>query len=467
MQGHTKEKEEKEAEEIICGKRRIKEKKTEERIEKILSTAGNSSLSSHLGTGETDQVLLNQMKAEIRRLYGEKVNMANTNYTLKPHEFKCLSKVLSRALWNEERALETTNDIIYAVDSLCNKLIDKERDQIQNNPHCQCTKEKSVLEEINLERERKKKELELSQKLEETNKNILTATIRLRSLLGLLPEESTPSQATVKERNSSEEKNKEGQESVISANNQESKQTRNTHLNNLLHHSSLIAPLNDYRKDSTIQSVRTVPELDKLSSIQELLDLISILSNELEVSGASSIRSLLNQKSILETDLNAIRMLLGIRETTNISQAIEDLQKAKEESYRQIVQSKDKSLECQKRHYESSIAHLTDKIFLLDSENTDLRRVIEEKCTYSNEVSERSAALETNIQEIKQVIEEENQRIQEERKEFSSLKQSLIQQNKQMSQIVQDLIARIKVEQKEKEALLALNPANLIQPRPK
>lgn len=75
---------------------------------------------SAMASSEIDNPMLNHMKAEIRKLYGEKVNMVNTNYILKPHEFKCIAKALSKSIWNEEKRIETVDEMVYAVDLLCN-----------------------------------------------------------------------------------------------------------------------------------------------------------------------------------------------------------------------------------------------------------------------------------------------------------------------------------------------------------
>ncbi|KAI5189801.1 hypothetical protein NECID01_0707 [Nematocida sp. AWRm77] len=66
--------------------------------------------------------LINQMKGEIRKLYGEKVNMKNTGYMIKPHEFQCISQALARGLGTESKELKTIDDVIYAIDCLVNKL---------------------------------------------------------------------------------------------------------------------------------------------------------------------------------------------------------------------------------------------------------------------------------------------------------------------------------------------------------
>jgi len=74
---------------------------------------------------KTDQELLDHMKSEVRRLYGEKVNLVNTNFIIKPQEFRGIAKALAGALEMKDRKIETVDDLIYAVDCLCNRKEEK------------------------------------------------------------------------------------------------------------------------------------------------------------------------------------------------------------------------------------------------------------------------------------------------------------------------------------------------------
>lgn len=72
-----------------------------------------------------EQLLLEHMKKEVRKLYGQKVNMENTNYILKPYEFKCIAQTISRKLGQSGKEIKTVDDLLYAIDCLCNNKPDQ------------------------------------------------------------------------------------------------------------------------------------------------------------------------------------------------------------------------------------------------------------------------------------------------------------------------------------------------------
>ncbi|KAI5188805.1 hypothetical protein NEMIN01_0173 [Nematocida minor] len=335
---------------------RKKESKAEKRAQSALKQSAST-----LSAPPLDHPLLNQMKTEIRRLYGEKVNMANTNYIVKPHEFKCLAKALSKALWNEEKTLETVDDIIYAVDYLCSKKQSAAEDGV----------DASV-----------------------TNKELLT-TIRFiaSSLRALVP------------------------------------QVEN----------------------------RTTPANSLLSAdLKYLMESKDVLETALTSTGHSTLESLAAERTRLKNIISSITQTFSISPAEDILASLKNMQKQEEKRYNNELLQRDRNAECQKRYFEETIQQAKERIAALESENKNLVRRLNERKDRTAEVLERGDALEQNISQIKQVLAEEETRIQQEREEYKKVKKTLIDYNKKMAKIVQELVERIKKEQKERDNLMAL-----------
>ncbi|KAI5186325.1 hypothetical protein NEHOM01_1389 [Nematocida homosporus] len=317
--------------------------------------------SSTIANG-TDQFLLNQMKSEIRRLYGEKVNMANTSYILKPHEFKCLARILSKSLWGEERALDTVDDLIYAVDALCNR-----------------TASQTVFGEP----------AEQSPSLTEASVSVRFVTGGLKALLS----------------------------------------------------------------SDVPTSPKTRTFKDDISSLAEAKDL---LQKRLETTGHANLDSLIAEKERLQKSLAGIIAEFSIPPGENLLAFLRGIKRREEQKYAEEVFLREKGAECQKRHYEKTIAQMKEQSASLVAENRTLKRLLKEKEASTTEVLQASTSLEETVAQIKQTLEEEEKRANSERKEYSEIKKSLIEQNRKMRAVVQELINRIKQEKKEKEDLMAL-----------
>lgn len=302
--------------------------------------------------------LLNQMKTEIRRLYGEKVNMVNTNYMMKPHEFKCLMKSLTKALGNPERKLETVDDLIYAVDLLCNK---------QANA------------------------------VEKQNERELRTTVRFiaSELKTLLP----------------------------------------------------------FPEKEAGESTGDAPLSEVLKNLTEVKDRIK---KELEICGHGTIELLVREKSRAKNLLEKIQQEFSISPSEDLINALRSIKIKEERKYKDELLLKDKTLHCQKKYYEEALEKAEERIVLVESKNKELLRRVHEREERRAEVLERGDALEQNILQIKQVLAEEEKRIQQEREEYRTVKKTLIDYNKKMAKIVQDLVERIKREQKERDKIIEL-----------
>ncbi|EHY65352.1 hypothetical protein NERG_01798 [Nematocida ausubeli] len=311
--------------------------------------------------GGQNSPLLNQMKTEIRRLYGEKVNMVNTNYIMKPHEFKCLAKTLSKRLWNEEKTLQSVDELIYAVDLLCNG--------------------QSLQEEAEAD------EQTLSSKEAQTTIRFITSELN-----SLVPHEET---------RSTEEEGKSPLSSILG---------------------SLMGAKEQIKK-------------------------------ELARAGHSTVESLVMEKTRQKNLINAITEAFSISPSDDILRALKEMHLQEERKQRDYIQVKEKNFECQKRHFDETMSLAAEKISCLESRNKELTQLLHEREDKASEVLDRGDALQQNILQIKQVLAEEELRIQQEREEYKVVKKTLIDYNKKMTKIVQELVERIKKEQRERDAL--------------
>ncbi|OAG33010.1 hypothetical protein NEIG_00828 [Nematocida sp. ERTm5] len=329
---------------------------------------------SSLCDSQQNSPLLNQMKTEIRRLYGEKVNMVNTNYIMKPHEFKCIAKALSKRLWNEEKPLQTIDEIIYAVDLLCNRQ----------------------------DAEQKEKEAKEAAQEKASNRKEVETTIRFitAELNALVPSEESATASAVP-----------GEPSV-----------------------SACLPFLMAAKDR--------------------------IKKELESSGYSTVESLITEKNRLKRIITSITETFSISPSDEILTALKGIRILEEKKQKDYIQLREKNFECQKRHFDETIRQATDKISLLESQNKELNRLLQEREDKTAEVLERGDALQQNILQIKKILADEELRIQQEREEYKTVKSTLIGYNKKMTKIVQELIERIKKEQKERDNLLKLTEAS-------
>ncbi|KAH9386364.1 uncharacterized protein NEMAJ01_1260 [Nematocida major] len=333
-------------------------------LKKLLKSGRKPAKSSLASMQEVcvDSPVFNQMKAEIRRLYGEKVNMVNTNYIVKPHEFKCLAKSLSKAIWNNEKPLETVDDIIYAVDLLCSK----QAGTAQGLPD------------------------------ESVRKEELATSIRFvaSELRALVPTEG---------------------------------------------------------------SAAASPRASSLSSdLGFLAEAKELIKKGLEKSGHPSIESLSAERDRSKAVVSSIMQAFSISPSDDLLGALKNMRAQEERRHRDHVSMKEKSIECQKRHFEELLQKANEKIMRLEERNREVERQLSEKKDKDAEVLERGDALEQNILQIKQVLAEEEDRIQKERQEYREVKKTLIEYNKKMAKIVQELVEKIKKEQRERDYLISL-----------
>lgn len=332
-------------------------------------SAGRRNRNGAPGPGAyTDTALLNQMKGEIRRLYGEKVNMVNTSYIIRPHEFKCLSRSLSKAVWGEERPLETVDDIIYAVDALCNRAESAAR---PGEP------------------------AETSTTLTEAGITVRLIAETLRALAG-----------------------------------KESKAAEN-------------------------EKTTLTEDICALSAAK------NVLCKEINAAGHATVAEVISERDRLRAVIESVTKHFSIPPGEEIVTFLRGMRVKEEKKWSNEVFLKERSAECQKRHYEQQIRQANDSIALLRAENHSLRKELAEKKLSANEAATSSATLEETVAEIKKAIEEEERAAAAERKEYAEVKKSLIEQNKRMSHLVQELILRIKKEKKEKNELIALKNSSL------
>ncbi|KAI5171751.1 hypothetical protein NEFER03_1056 [Nematocida sp. LUAm3] len=319
-----------------------------------------------LSTSRNELQMLDHMKSEIRKLYGEKVNMVNTNYILKPHEFKCLSKALTKALWGEERKLETVDDLLYAVDALCTRA-----GSATQPGETECTT------------------------------SIAEAGISIRYVASAL-------------------------KTLISSEN-----------------------------SPALKSATLTDDLKALSSVEE------VFRKRLEASGYNTLESLIAEKERLQKMLQSITEKFSIPLGENIVTVISHLKEVEERRYAEELILKEKSIECQKRHFEGVVARLKESLQEAEAGKRTMERLLKEKEENTQELERSSTCLESSILEIKKAIEEEKQVFLMEKREYSEIKQALLEQNKRMSQVVQELVLRIKKEQKEKEELMEMKTSEV------
>lgn len=319
-----------------------------------------------LSSNETNNPVLDQMKTEIRRLYGEKVNMVNTNYMFKPHEFKCIAKSLAKVLWKEEKGIETVDDMIYAVDLLCNQQESKKKEGPE-----QSIKDKEIL----------------------TTVRFVASSIRALS--------------------SQEE----------------------------------ASGFKDISKEESVEP----------SDLKYLMDSFTYIQNRIETAGHSTVESLIGERDRMKKTISSVTETFSLSPADDIITGLKNMQISKERGYTDALRLKEKSTECERRHYEEKEQIFKEKVLELENENRLLKERLGEREGRAEEVLERGDALEENISQIKKVLAEEERRIEQERQDYRKVKKALIEYNKKMAQIVYELVERIKKEQKERDSLISLD----------
>lgn len=360
-----------------------------------------------------DLFLVEQMKLEIRKLYGEKANLINTNYIVRPHEFGAMARALERQLWGADaaRKIEGVDDLLFAVDSICS---------MRNEESCGCKDEMSLAE------------------IKDARKAGLYARIR-----HLFEHERAQQAHPWEER-----------EKALKRDIAEMEKRREEYVSEL--YTSIRYANSALRQmvDSGCLSARGSPSESIVG--EELSELVSI-KNDLEgllaKAGLGSVRDLVREREERELQMLRAREALGLFSGEDLLQGVARVKKHHAGVLEMEIGGKERALAYEKRHHEEEQGKLRLRLVDLEIENKKLRRIVKEKKDMTDEVGERSDSLQEGLRGLKRALEEEGRRSKQEKKEFEDVKRKLIARNRELNDVVRELVQRIKKERRELEAV--------------
>jgi hypothetical protein len=360
-----------------------------------------------------DSLLIEQMKVELRKLYGEKANLINTNYIVKPQEFNAMAKVLESQLWGVQSAkkIESVDDLLFAVDSVCNA---------QREESCGC-KEAMSLEEI--------KEMRRS-----------GVYSRVKEIL----------EREQRDLKSPWEEREKGLRREI----REMEKSREEYIAELYTSLRYVSSaLRQMVNDSSPGSRSSPSESIVAEEVSELVSIKNDMEALLTRAKIKSVKDLIQDREERETRLVRIRETLGLFAGEDLLEGIARIKKNEARALEMEISSRERSLEYEKRHREEETGKLRLRLVDLEIENKKLKRIVKEKNELADEVGERTDNLQEGLQSIRKALEEEGRQNRKEREEFEEVKKKLIHRNKELSGVVRELVKRIKREKKDLEII--------------
>lgn len=365
-----------------------------------------------------DAFLIDQMKVEIKRLYGEKVNMINTHYIIKPQEFSGMARMLESTIWGADRArkrIETVDDLAYAIDALCHA---------KDLEACGC-KEVMSQDEI-----RAMKEKGMYAKIKD-----------------LFEQSSMPKQET------SIEEAERAQVRLVEKIEAERDRELLEIYSSLRYIGGSMRPMVDSALEQPERALECVGKCIVQGEIESLMETKERLGKWVERSKYSSVEQMVHEKEKSARTLERVKEDLGLFIGEDVLKGISRVRKEESDRLDMEVKNRERNMDLQKRHYEEELSKLRVRIVDLEIDNKKLKRLLKERVEVNEEVKERSGNLEEGIQNIKRALEEESRRNESERQSFDAIRRKLIERNRELAGLIKELVKRIKSEKKDLEMI--------------